>query len=428
MRLYFTVSNLTFVRNESEGINMNIGKKNVAKEYWRPAVLGVSLLFWIAVSCCISALGLSLRSYSQIALSCLVVGAISAFLIWLNIRIRRTDPQSKPAWIRKILRDALPASIICILLLIITASTVSIVSYHPEHIVEKNGYKLVARVHCFPDKYVCYYQYKGPLFYGQAIGYEYYGIGGSDPLLERPIPEPKQWVFYDLSGNVIESGPETETETIQEAQPEIGIRAPDIEVIENRVNELVFTVSIDDYINSFNEIYSKDHGCSYLTPSSEWQCYTYGAAIHSDHKTLYYYFTADEKVWSLPTISVYTPTKGDYIQEITVNFDEHSYTEALYELYEQMCLCTLKVFFPDLSDEKVVDLYSEVSNLGNINMFSSEEWYGSDAVPCALFYKDGIGVYPYFAIGDWARLCIIPVTQETLTEFERKGAEIYEIE
>ena len=92
-----------------------------------------------------------------------------------------------------------------------------------------------------------------------------------------------------------------------------------------------------------------------------------------------------------------------------------------------MCFYTLKVFFPDLSDEKIVDLYKEANRLGNINVFSSENWYDTGAVPYALFYKDGIGVYPYFAIGDWQRLCIIPITQETLNEFEEKGVNIFEI-
>lgn len=44
-----------------------------------------------------------------------------------------------------------------------------------------------------------------------------------------------------------------------------------------------------------------------------------------------------------------------------------------------------------------------------------------------LFHKDGIGVYPYFAIGDWEHFCIIPVTEEIIAEFEKKGAQIHEI-
>ena len=194
--------------------------------------------------------------------------------------------------------------------------------------------------------------------------------------------------------------------------------------MENRENELVFTISISDYIRSYNSCYCRN----YLTPASQWQCYTYDSAIHSDHETKYYFFTEDENVHSLPTITVYVPANGDYIQQITVNFDEHSYTEPGYAQYKEMCYYTLKVFFPELTYETIYDLCTEIITLGNQNVFSSDAWYGSGAVPYALFYKDGIGIYPYFAIGDWEHLCIIPVTEETVAEFKQKGVEIHEIQ
>lgn len=201
----------------------------------------------------------------------------------------------------------------------------------------------------------------------------------------------------------------------------------DIQAVENRENELVFTFSIDDYIRSYNSYYNSSYCRSYLTPASQWQCYAYDSAIHSDHETKKYYFTEDERVYSLPTITVYVPTNGDYIQEITVNFDEHSYSESGFAHYKEMCYYTMKVFFPNLPDESILDLCSEIIAMGNQNVFSSDEWYDKDAVPFALFHKDGIGVYPYFAIGDWEHFCIIPVTEEIITEFEEKGVEIHEI-
>ena len=207
-----------------------------------------------------------------------------------------------------------------------------------------------------------------------------------------------------------------------ESQAEID--ALDIRVSENRENELVFTISIHDYIRSYNSGYTS----SYLTPASQWQCYTCDCTIHSDHETKCYSFTEDQRVYSLPTITVYVPTNGDYIQEITVNFDEHSYSESGYAQYREMCFYTLKVFFPELTDEAILDLCTEIITLGNQNVFSSDEWYGSGAVPYALFHKDGIGVYPYFAIGDWEHLCVIPVTEETIAAFEQEGTIIHEIQ
>ena len=203
--------------------------------------------------------------------------------------------------------------------------------------------------------------------------------------------------------------------------------ALDIQVMENRKNELVFTISTSDYVESYNSYYKVDYCRSLLPPVSQWQCFTYDSAIHSEYETKCYSFTEDEHVYSLPTITVYVPTNDDYIQQITVNFDEHSFTQSGFEQYKEMCYYTMKVFFPDLSDARIMDLCAEIVALGNQNVFSSDEWFSKNAVPFALFYREGIGVYPYFAIGDWEHFCIIPVTEETVTEFGEKGVQIHEI-
>lgn len=78
-------------------------------------------------------------------------------------------------------------------------------SYDPEHIVTKYGIKMVASVHSFLDEQVEYYEYKNWFFYGQNLGYEYYGSGGNDPLAQKPKPDPVRFTFYDLDGHVIES-------------------------------------------------------------------------------------------------------------------------------------------------------------------------------------------------------------------------------
>ena len=203
--------------------------------------------------------------------------------------------------------------------------------------------------------------------------------------------------------------------------------ALDIQVMENRKNELVFTISTSDYVESYNSYYKVDYCRSLLPPVSQWQCFIYDSAIHSEYETKCYSFTEDEHVYSMPTITVYVPTNDDYIQQITVNFDEHSFTQSGFEQYKEMCYYTMKVFFPDLSDARIMDLCAEIVALGNQNVFSSDEWFSKNAVPFALFYREGIGVYPYFAIGDWEHFCIIPVTEETVTEFGEKGAQIHEI-
>lgn len=229
------------------------------------------------------------------------------------------------------------------------------------------------------------------------------------------------WPFGPASGRL------TLDNEAESTASQVETGALDIQVMENRKNELVFTISTSDYVESYNSYYKVDYCRSLLPPVSQWQCFTYDSAIHSEYETKCYSFTEDEHVYSLPTIMVYVPTNDDYIQQITVNFDEHSFTQSGFEQYKEMCYYTMKVFFPDLSDARIMDLCAEIVALGNQNVFSSDEWFSKNAVPFALFYREGIGVYPYFAIGDWEHFCIIPVTEETVTEFGEKGVQIHEI-
>ena len=229
------------------------------------------------------------------------------------------------------------------------------------------------------------------------------------------------WPFGSASGRL------TLDNEAESTASQVETGALDIQVMENRKNELVFTISTSDYVESYNSYYKVDYCRSLLPPVSQWQCFTYDSAIHSEYETKCYSFTEDAHVYSLPTIMVYVPTNDDYIQQITVNFDEHSFTQSGFEQYKEMCYYTMKVFFPDLSDARIMDLCAEIVALGNQNVFSSDEWFSKNAVPFALFYREGIGVYPYFAIGDWEHFCIIPVTEETVTEFGEKGVQIHEI-
>ena len=243
---------------------------------------------------------------------------------------------------------------------------------------------------------------------------------GKYELMLIEIGEPV-WPFGPASGRL------TLDNEAESTASQVETGALDIQVMENRKNELVFTISTSDYVESYNSYYKVDYCRSLLPPVSQWQCFTCDSAIHSEYETKCYSFTEDEHVYSLPTITVYVPTNDDYIQQITVNFDEHSFTQSGFEQYKEMCYYTMKVFFPDLPDARIMDLCAEIVALGNQNVFSSDEWFSKNAVPFALFYREGIGVYPYFAIGDWEHFCIIPVTEETVTEFEEKGVQIHEI-
>ena len=199
--------------------------------------------------------------------------------------------------------------------------------------------------------------------------------------------------------------------------------ALEINIIENHENELVFDLVMEDFIESFNSFYGSD----YLGMQSSWRVLIYDSSVHSDHETAVYEYSLDENIWSMPTISVYTPANGDYIQAVTVNFDEHGYSDTFYSHFEKLCYHTLKVFFPDMEDDAIHSLYKQANELGNLNVFLNEDGYEKGCVPCVIYHKDGIGVYPYFAIGEWTHLCIIPVNQELIDEYAALGTEIREI-
>lgn len=191
----------------------------------------------------------------------------------------------------------------------------------------------------------------------------------------------------------------------------------------------VFAATLDDYIRCYNSLFEQKAGEGYFPPdSSRWQSSSLKNGIHSRYPSRQFRFSEDEAVYSLPTVTVYTPMEDRSIQEITLNFDEHSYTEDGFQRFHQLCADSLRVFFPDLTEAQASDLADRIISLGNENVFGSDAWFGSNAVPQGLFYRDGVGIYPYFAIGDWERFCIIPVTAERLQEFKEKGVVLYTLE
>lgn len=83
----------------------------------------------------------------------------------------------------------------------------SVMRYKPEHVVEKNGIRMVACINGFLDTTVNYYEDKNIFFHGsKQVGYEYYGNGCFDPFKKDGIKrKPLQYDFYDLNGNLLES-------------------------------------------------------------------------------------------------------------------------------------------------------------------------------------------------------------------------------
>lgn len=75
-----------------------------------------------------------------------------------------------------------------------------------EHIVEKDGKKMVASVDSFLQVTVDYYDYVNPFIRGDKIRIsEDYGNGGYDPFEQEGTLTPKHYIYYDDNGNVSKS-------------------------------------------------------------------------------------------------------------------------------------------------------------------------------------------------------------------------------
>lgn len=203
----------------------------------------------------------------------------------------------------------------------------------------------------------------------------------------------------------------------------------DIAVQKNANDENVFNITMDDFIQSYNGYYWQDHGERYLQAANEWQVSSWDSTVESAYPATQYSFRADENTWTLPVVNVIVPDAGEQIQQIDLNYDEHSYSEATYALFEKDCYYTLKVFFPDLSEEQLTGLYQTINQSSYDNTFPLTQKYrvGSAQLPVKLFYRNGIGVFGYFAIGAPVHFCVIPVDDATIADYKAGGVDVQEI-
>lgn len=79
-------------------------------------------------------------------------------------------------------------------------------THQPEHIVKKEGKRMVAYVNSFLEVEVNYYDYINPFVRGNRLKInESYGNGGYDPFKSDEMPAVKQYIYYDENGKVIKS-------------------------------------------------------------------------------------------------------------------------------------------------------------------------------------------------------------------------------
>lgn len=390
------------------------------RRFWGCIPLSISVILQFAAHLVQKTTAQHLRYIPRLILTWLLIASIVTFAFWGLFKamraLRRKDINiySVPIVL---------ASTFSILLCAAGAFYTAFV-LQPEQVAEKYNMRMVACTYKFLSREVYYYEYINTIFYGQYLGVEHYGSFGNITSV------PQTWQFYDLEGNLIDSHPpqiadKNDQSLLQEYEPiDIAFTA-----VSYKDDELVFSVTADEFITAYNSLYYMDCGNDYLTPIKEWLLLIYDSTPHSDYETYYYRFQK-YGTWTEPTFSIYVPADRNYIQEITLNFDDHGYIDSMYVLFEEMCFYTLKVIFPDLDETEITQLYKTLIALAydDNSLLPNEQGYenSQDPVRNVLYYKDGIGLYPCYSLG-LVRICIIPVSEEIIADYEMNGVEIHEI-
>ena len=177
------------------------------KKYWGVIPLGIYLVLQLSILTIGSLTESSLRSVPEMVLFWFGVLSGLTFIFWMGSMIFRWRHIRNFRGYSVLKIIFLMAFIFLLMGTMYFGMFVSTFRYEPEHIVERNGIRMVASVNSFLQKMVYYYEYKNLLFHGtEQIGWEDYGNGSGDPL-ERG-EEPNRWYFEDLDGNMIEKGGE----------------------------------------------------------------------------------------------------------------------------------------------------------------------------------------------------------------------------
>ena len=126
-------------------------------------------------------------------------------------------------------------------------------------------------------------------------------------------------------------------------------------------------------------------------------------------------------------LHICTSEKDDKVVQIELSYDDHSMQEYTYNLYEEMCVNSLKCIMQAEDINDLSDICSKVNVEGSKNVVGHDQEYGEDVIPPLMFHMDGVGVYLYYEIGSRMHFSIIPVDQQSLSEFQEAGTKLESI-
>ncbi len=195
----------------------------------------------------------------------------------------------------------------------------------------------------------------------------------------------------------------------------------DLAIEKDSLDRPVFSFSLETFQANYNHLWGQD----LLPPTQSWA----KSASLSEAETPMgdcYSASPDPDVWFLPTVSVYTRAGDPAIWKVSVELDEHSDSPEKHDLFRDMTLCVLSLFFPNLTEERQDALYLELDCQAYENQYTG--FYHADIVPHILYYQDGIGVFPFFALGEYERFTFLPVTPAQLETWGNQGTQLIDLD
>ena len=186
----------------------------------------------------------------------------------------------------------------------------------------------------------------------------------------------------------------------------------DVNSVKNDSGEQVFNISLEDFIESFNGVYAKgndaeekDDSAGHLGTVDKWQMYTDSPAVGNHKETTLYVYSQEPEVRSVPQIKIYADSSKSGIYQISLAYDDHSYSPQTYEMYKELCIYTLIVMCGGKTEEEIMDLTEDV--LAAVDeSFTLEK--DEAAVNDPIYADAVIEIYPYYVAGDTMEIRIVP--------------------
>lgn len=180
----------------------------------------------------------------------------------------------------------------------------------------------------------------------------------------------------------------------------------DIDVIKIGTDDETFSISLIDFIESFNSYYNKDNTETFLKGLEEWQMYDVVLDTNNGIVTTCYMFSEDMDIRALPQLRIYADNTKSGIRQISMCYDIHSFSPETYERYEDLCYYVIRTMAPDVPDSEVETYTSELQDALD-ESFTTDKAYQAEE-PEYTWGK--VGAYPYYVVGETMELRLIPIS------------------